>query len=58
MVHPQVADGDGLQLRRVAVDMLQKQLHTGNIGGLPALGFGMGLRTPQSKKFVICLKAP
>jgi hypothetical protein len=49
MACPQVVDGgDGLQLWRVAVNILNKQSYTADKS--PALGFGMGLTTLCHKK--------
>jgi hypothetical protein len=46
-----VADGgDGLELWRVAVNILNKQPHTNNKGWSSILGFGVGLTTPHCKK--------
>jgi hypothetical protein len=51
MTHPQVADeGDNLQVWRVAVNILNKQLLTADKGGLPAWGLGVGLTTTHHKK--------
>jgi hypothetical protein len=51
MAHPQVADGeDGLQIWRVAVNILKKKSWTADQGWSPAWGLGVGLTTPHSKK--------
>jgi hypothetical protein len=58
MVHPQVADGgDGLQIWRVAVNILNKQSCTADRGWSSSLGFGRGggLTTPTIKH-LICYK--
>jgi hypothetical protein len=48
MARPQVADGgDGLQIWRVAANILNKQPTR---GGPPAWGLGVGLTTPHRKK--------
>jgi hypothetical protein len=50
MAHPQVTDGgDGLQICRVAANILNKQSRTADKGG-PAWGLGVGLPTPHPKK--------
>jgi hypothetical protein len=49
MAHPQVLDGgDGLQIWRVAANILNKQPLTRD--GPPAWGLGVGLTTPCHKK--------
>jgi hypothetical protein len=48
----QVADrGDGLQLWRVAENILNNQSWTAEMGGPPALGLCVGLTTPHRKKY-------
>jgi hypothetical protein len=48
MARPQVADeGDGLQIWRVAANILNKQWRTADRGGPPAWGLGGGLTTPH-----------
>jgi hypothetical protein len=43
MVHPQVADGgDGLQIWKVAVNILNKQSRTADKGWSSSLGVGRG----------------
>jgi hypothetical protein len=50
-VCPQVADGDGLQIWRVASNILNKQLQTADKGcGSPAWGLGKGLTASHHKK--------
>jgi len=41
--------GDGLQIWRVAVNILNEQLHTGDEGWSSSSGFGEGLATPLFK---------
>jgi hypothetical protein len=51
MARPQVASGgDGLQISRVAVNVLNKQLRKPTRGGCPAWGLGVGLTTPHHGK--------
>jgi hypothetical protein len=51
MARPQVADvGDGLQIWRVAANVLNKQLRTADRGGPPAWELGVGQTTPHHKK--------
>jgi len=51
MPRPQVVDGgDGLQIWRVTVEMLNKQSRKVATGGPPALGLGEGLLTLHRKK--------
>jgi hypothetical protein len=51
MARPQVADGgDGLQIRRVAANILNKQSPAADWGDLPDWGLGVGLTTPHRKK--------
>jgi hypothetical protein len=51
MARPQVVDGgDGLQIWRVAANILTKQSRTADKGGPPAWGLGVGLATPHRKK--------
>jgi hypothetical protein len=48
---PQVADGgDGLQIWRVATNILNKQSRTADNGWSSSLMSGMGLTTPYRKK--------
>jgi hypothetical protein len=50
MVHLEIVDGgDSLQIWRVAVNILNKQLWTANKQGLSAWGLGSGLTTPNNK---------
>jgi hypothetical protein len=43
MAHPQIADaGDGLQIRRVAANILKKQSRTAGKGWASSLGVGCG----------------
>jgi hypothetical protein len=56
MVRPQVADGGGgLQIWRVAANVLNKHLQTADRGGPTAWAFGRGLTTPTVKP-LICYK--
>jgi hypothetical protein len=49
----QVADrGDGLQILRVAVNILNKKLQTADRGRSSSLGVGQGLTTPTVKNKV------
>jgi hypothetical protein len=51
MARPQVADGgEGLQIWRVAANILDKQSRTADKGGPPAWGLDGGLTTPHRKK--------
>jgi hypothetical protein len=51
MALPQVADGvDGLQIWRVATNILNKQSRTADKGWSSRLGLGVGLKTPHRKK--------
>jgi hypothetical protein len=51
MVHRKLADeGEGLQIWRVAVNILNKQLQTADKGCPPAWRLGRGLTTPHRKK--------
>jgi hypothetical protein len=51
MVCPQVVDGgDGLQIWRIAVNILNKQSQTANRWWSSSLGLGKGLTTPHHKK--------
>jgi hypothetical protein len=50
MARPQVADGgDGLQIWRVAANILNKQSRIAERGVPPAWVFGIGLTTPYRK---------
>jgi hypothetical protein len=54
MERPQVADrGDGLQIWRVAANILNKQSRTAE-RGWPAWGLGGGLATPTLKRYICC----
>ncbi|KAJ4430951.1 hypothetical protein ANN_19544 [Periplaneta americana] len=54
MARPQVADrGDGLQIWRVAANILNKQSWTADKGGPPAWGLGEGLTTHHRKKQLV-----
>jgi hypothetical protein len=45
MARPQVADGgDGLQIRRIAANILNKQLRTADTGCSSRVGLGVGLQ--------------
>jgi hypothetical protein len=51
MARPQVADGgDGLQIWRVAANILNKQSQTADKGWSSILGLRVGLTTPHLKK--------
>jgi hypothetical protein len=51
MTRPQVADGgEGLQIWRVAANILNKQSRTADKGWPSSLGVGRGLTTPHRKK--------
>jgi hypothetical protein len=51
MARPQVADGgDGLQIWRVAANVLNKQSRTASKGWSSSLGLAVNLTTPHSKK--------
>jgi hypothetical protein len=48
MARPQVADrGDGLQIWRVAANILNKQLRTADSGWSSSLGVGRGANNPS-----------
>jgi hypothetical protein len=50
MARPQVADGgDGLQICRVAANILNKQLQAADRGWSSSLGVGQGLIIPHRK---------
>jgi hypothetical protein len=52
MARPQVADGgDGLQMWRVAANILNKQSRTADMAWSSSLGVGRGLTTPTVKPF-------
>jgi hypothetical protein len=52
MARPQVADGgDGIQIWRVAMNILNKQSRTADKECLPAWGLGVGLTTPRRKMY-------
>jgi hypothetical protein len=52
MAHPRVADGgDSLQIWRVAVNILNKQLQTADKGWSSSLGLGVCLTTSHHKKY-------
>jgi hypothetical protein len=56
MARPQVADrGDGLQIWRVAANILNKQSRTADREWPSSLGVGRGLKTPHRK--TLCLFA-
>jgi hypothetical protein len=47
MARPQVADGgDGLQIRRVSANILNKQSRTADRGWSSSLGIGRGAKNP------------
>jgi hypothetical protein len=51
MTHPQVANGvDGLEIWKVATNILNKQSGQPTRGGPPAWGLGVRLTTPHRKK--------
>jgi hypothetical protein len=51
MARSQVADGgDGLQIWRVAANILNMQSRTADKGGTSAWGLGVGLTTPHHKE--------
>jgi hypothetical protein len=51
MARPQVADGgEGLQIWRVAANILNKQSRQPTRDGPPAWGLSVGLTTPHRKK--------
>jgi hypothetical protein len=51
MARPQVADGgEGLQIWRVAANILNKQSRTADKGWPSSLGVGLGRTTPHRKK--------
>jgi hypothetical protein len=53
MSRPRVADrGDGLQIWRVAANMLNKQSRTTDSGWSSCMGFGRGITTPTVKKLL------
>jgi hypothetical protein len=52
MASTKAADGgDGLQMRRVPANILNKQSRTANKVWSSSLGVGRGLTTPQHKKY-------
>jgi len=58
MERPQVADGsDGLQIWRVAANMLNKQSETSDKGWSSSLVLGEGLTTPGRKKRIHKMEA-
>jgi hypothetical protein len=51
MARPQVADGgDGLQIWKVAANILNKKSRTADKGWSSSWGLGVGLTTPRRKK--------
>jgi hypothetical protein len=51
MARPQVADGaEGLQIWRVAANILNNQSRTADKGWPSSLGVGRGAKTPHRKK--------
>jgi hypothetical protein len=54
MARSQVADGeDGLQIWRVAANLLNKQSRTADKGWSSSWGLGMGLKTPLHKNKLV-----
>jgi hypothetical protein len=49
MVRPQIADGDDLQIWRVAADILKQQSRTADKGWSSACELGVGLTTHHKK---------
>jgi hypothetical protein len=48
MARPQFVDaGDGLQIQKLAANILNKQSRSASRGGPPSWGLGGGLTTPQ-----------
>jgi hypothetical protein len=60
MARPQVADGgEGLQIWRVAANILNKQSRTADKGWSPSLGVGLTTHHCKKNKFVAkCQKGP
>jgi hypothetical protein len=61
MARPQVADGgEGLQIWRVAANILNKQSRSADKGWPSSLGVGRGANSPPYKKkhFTKCYKGP
>jgi hypothetical protein len=55
MAHPQVVDrGNGLQMWRVAANILNKQSRTADRGWPSSSGFGGGLTTLHRQKTMCC----
>jgi hypothetical protein len=55
MARPQVAErGEGLQIWRVAANILNKQLRTADRGDPPTWGLGRGITTPTVKHYICC----
>jgi hypothetical protein len=55
MARPRVADiGDGLQIWRVAANILNKQSRTADRGWPSSLGVGRGLTIPAVKHYICC----
>jgi hypothetical protein len=55
MARPQVADrGDGLQIRRAAANILNKQSRTADRAWPSSLRVGRGLTTSTVKKYICC----
>jgi hypothetical protein len=55
MAHPRVADtGDGLQIWRVAANLLNKELRTDDSGWPSSLGAGRGKQPPTVKHYICC----
>jgi hypothetical protein len=53
MLHPQVVDTDGLQIWRVAANILDKQSRTADRGWPSSLGVGRGANNPTIEKLYL-----
>jgi hypothetical protein len=61
MARPEVAaGGDGLQISRLAANILNKPSRIADKGSPPALGLGVGLTAPRRKIYFVskCHKGP